>query len=151
MAKSRMKNDRRQRGQLQSPYGLLTLTPLAKRQSIQVNINSASELIRPPGLSKQWGPPQTFSRVLARVPQKLNLISIPQMKKHFYLIRSFGNGFAQQEINNINFLCNLSILTPWDLWKMLNFAQGQGRRPAVSGINHRNTLSISRINPPQAG
>jgi len=53
-----MKNDRRQRGQFQSPYGLLTLAPLAKRQSVQVNINSASELIRPSGLSKQWGPPQ---------------------------------------------------------------------------------------------
>ena len=56
-----MKNDRRQRGQLQSPYGLLTLAPLAKRQSIQVNINSASELIRPSGLSKQWGPPHSES------------------------------------------------------------------------------------------
>ena len=56
-----MKNDCRQRGQLQSPYGLLTLAPQQKKGSIQYNINMASELISPSGLSKQWGPPYTIT------------------------------------------------------------------------------------------
>ena len=44
-------------GQLQSPYGLLTLAPLQKRDSMQDNNNTVSELNSPSGLSKQWGPP----------------------------------------------------------------------------------------------
>ena len=44
-------------GQLQSPYGLLTLAPLKKRDSMQDNNNTVSELNSPSGLSKQWGPP----------------------------------------------------------------------------------------------
>jgi len=44
-------------GQLQSPYGLLTLAPQLKRGSKKDNINTVSELISPSGVSKQWGPP----------------------------------------------------------------------------------------------